>query len=320
MTKRNQNTDSETLDGNRPIYDCAGIGMCVADYQCLLDHYPASDEKTELKKFIMQGGSPVPTALVALAKWKRKTAFVGIAGDDFDGRFIRDEMERIGVDTSFMVMSKRSRTPKAFVLIDGSTGSRTVVLDRTGIEPLPMSAASARKFPRCRVLHADGREAPAALAAMALARRRGGDVVMDAGSPRDRMEEFFAATDHFVASHSFVKKYFGPRVGPKAALGKILARGPRVAVVTLGENGCLGATRGGTFAISGHKKPGFVVDTTGAGDVFHGGYIQGLLDGWPPDRCARFANAAAFLSCGAIGARDGIPNLKQVLSLLKEIE
>jgi len=310
-------TANEKAKTKKPeIYDCVGMGICVSDYQCLLDRYPAADEKTELRQFVHQGGAPVPTALVALAKWKRRVAFVGVAGDDYDGRFVRAEMERFGVDTSFMVMSKRSRTPRAFVLIDGSTGSRMVVLDRTAIAPLPESAVSAGRLPRCRILRTDGRETPAALAAMALVRRRGGQVVMDAGSPRDRMEELFAATDHFVASHSFVRKYFGARVRPETALKKILERGPRTAVVTLGEKGCVGSTGDGSFAIPGHRKSGFIVDTTGAGDVFHGGYIYGLLKGWPTDRCAAFANAAAFLSGGALGAREGIPSVRKVMRLL----
>jgi sugar/nucleoside kinase (ribokinase family) len=132
------------------------------------------------------------------------------------------------------------------------------------------------------------------------------------------MDELFTHSDHFIASHTFVRKYFGEKATPENAVWKILERGPKVALITLGEKGCIGATAGGKFRVQGISRKGFIVDTTGAGDVFHGGYIYGLLRGWPPKKCAEFANAAAFLSCGSIGAREGIPPLKQVMSLIKD--
>ncbi len=305
-------------DEDKPILDCVGVGLCVADYQCLLDHYPAADEKTETKEFAHQGGAPVPTALIALAKWRRKVAFIGAAGDDDDGRFVKNELERYGVDSSRLILCAGASTPKAFVWIDAAKGTRAVALAREPAMAMPLSAVSGPNLPPCRVLHTDGRETAASLRAMRAARRRRAVTVIDAGSPRDRMDELFAATDHFVASHSFVRGYFGPRIKPADALGMILSRGPRVAVVTLAGNGCVGASADGVFRVEGRHKRGFIVDTTGAGDVFHGGYIHGLLSGWPPARCAEFANAAAFLSCGALGARDGIPSLKQTLALLNK--
>jgi sulfofructose kinase len=300
------------------VYDCVGMGFCVVDYQCLLERFPAIDDKTVAKKYIHQGGAPVVTALVALGKWKRDVAMIGIAGDDDEGRFITKEMASYGVDTSHMILSKKTETKKAFVWIDMSKGTRTMVLGRERVIPLPASASSKKNLPFCRVLHVDGNEAPVALKAMRLVRERGGETVIDLGRPRERMDELFAHTDHFIASHTFVRKFFGEKAKPEDAVWKILERGPKAALITLGEKGCIGATAEGPFLTPGFKREGFVVDTTGAGDVFHGGYIHGLLNGWPPERCAEFANAAAFLSCGSIGARAGIPSLRHVMSLISE--
>jgi ribokinase len=186
--------------------------------------------------------------------------------------------------------------------------------------PLPARAAAEKNLPHCRVFHTDGRETPVALKAMRLVKKRGGETVIDAGSTRERMDELFACSDHFVASHSFMRKFFGPRAKPEKAIRQILERGPKAALITLGNKGCIGATAEGEFRVPAFSRKGFIVDTTGAGDVFHGGYIHGLLNGWPAERCAAYANAAAFLTCGAIGARAGIPPLKQVMSLLAEYE
>ena len=318
VTDEMKKKEGGTKPGGAHVYDCAGLGFCVVDYQCLLDRFPAIDEKTVAGKYIHQGGAPVVTALVALSKWKRDVAMIGIAGDDDEGRFITNEMANFGVDTSRVILSKKTETKKAFVWIDMSTGSRTIVLGRERVIPLPMSAVSDKNLPLCRVFHTDGQETAATLKAMRLVRKRGGETVMDAGSPRDRMDELFALTDHFVASHSFMRKVFGVRTKPEKAVWKILERGPRVALITLGEKGCIGATADGEFRVPAFNRKGFIVDTTGAGDVFHGGYIHGLLNGWPPERCAEYAGAAAFLSCGAIGARAGIPPLRRVMSLMAE--
>ena len=300
------------------VYDCIGLGFCVVDYQCLLERFPAIDDKTVALKYIHQGGAPVVTALVALGKWKRNVAMIGIAGDDDEGRFITNEMASYGVDTTHMILTKKTETKKAFVWIDMSKGTRTMVLGRERVIPLPASAASKKNLPFCRVLHTDGNEAPVALKAMQLVRERGGETVIDLGRPREHMDELFTHTDHFIASHTFVRKFFGEQAKPEDAVWKILERGPKVALITLGEKGCIGATAEGEFRSPGYKGKGSIVDTTGAGDVFHGGYIHGLLNGWPPEKCSEFANAAAFLSCGSIGARAGIPSLRQVMSLISE--
>ncbi|HOX28210.1 MAG TPA: PfkB family carbohydrate kinase [bacterium] len=295
-----------------------GVGLCVADYQCLVPRYPARDEKTEAVEAVHQGGAPVPTALVALATWKRKVALIGAAGDDDEGCFIKRELSSFGVNTERLSLARGKSTPRAFVWIDRETGGRTVVLARDNAAEMKRSAVGASNFPQCRVMHTDGRQTDVVLAAMRLARKRGVVTVIDAGSPRERMLDLFAGSDHFVASHTFVRTWFGARMKPVAALGEILKLGPSAALVTLGENGCVGATKNGVFKIEGRRKPGFIVDTTGAGDVFHGGYIHGLLAGWQPDECARFANAAAFLSCGSLGARKGIPRLTEINKLLQK--
>jgi ribokinase len=310
--KKTFNTDGQH------VYDCIGLGFCVVDYQCLLDKFPAIDDKSVAKKYIHQGGAPVVTALVALGKWKRDVAMIGIAGDDDEGRFITKEMESYGVDTTHMILSKKTETKKAFVWIDMSKGTRTMVLGRERVIPMPARVATRKNLPFCRVLHVDGNEAPVALKAMQLVRERGGETVIDLGRPRERMDELFTHTDHFIASHTFVRKYFGVSAKPEDAVWKILDRGPKVALITLGEKGCIGVAAEGEFRSPGFKRKGSIVDTTGAGDVFHGGYIHGLLSGWPPEKCAEFANAAAFLSCGSIGARAGIPSLRQVMSLISE--
>jgi sugar/nucleoside kinase (ribokinase family) len=96
----------------------------------------------------------------------------------------------------------------------------------------------------------------------------------------------------------------------------ILEMGPRVFVETAGERGSYTVTRQQRFHTPAHRVQ--VVDTTGAGDVYHGAYIVGLIRGWDPVRCAAFATAAAALKCGQLGGRAGIPSYEEVMAFMRE--
>ena len=300
-----------------PPFDCIGLGISPADYICLVDHYPHADEKMHAQSFTRQGGGPASTAMAALGRWGLCTALISIAGDDDEGRFVKSELEKHGVDTRWFKLAPGLRSPRSFILVDVSTGTRAIVTENTGTRLLSARDMVLRDLPPARAFHTDGRDTGACLKAMRHYRAAGAATVLDAGSPRPRMDDITALTDHFVASHSFMKQVFGPRIKPETACRRILEKGPHTALVTLADRGCCGATREGQlFRAPGHHRKNFIVDTTGAGDVFHAGYIYGLLQGWPVARRAAFANAAAFLKCGAPGGRLGIRGVREIIKLM----
>jgi len=297
-------------------FDCVGFGVCPVDYICLVKKYPGLEEKLSAVGSLRQGGGPVATALCALGRWGAGTAIISSVGVDPDGRFVRSDFIRHNVNTLNLRMEREKATPRAFLWVETSTGRRTVALDESS-SPAPRARDYVLKhLPDCRVFHTDGRYPEAALKLMKHYRRRGAAVVMDAGSPRADMESLISNTDHFVASDNFVRKYFGARTGPEKACAGLLKMGPEAVVITLGGEGCVGADRSGVFKLKGLRKKNFVVDTNGAGDVFHAGYIYGLLKGMPVAQCAEFGNAAAFLKCGSPGGRTGIPSVKQVFDMI----
>jgi sulfofructose kinase len=290
-------------------YDVVGQGICAVDYLCRLPRYPELDQKTELLEFSMQGGGPVPTALAALARLGTRCLYLGKVGDDEAGRFVRRSLEEDGVDTGGIVVSPPARTPRAFVWIDGTTGLKSIAADRTGIEDLQPGELCREQVASGRFLLIDGKEGAVAIAAARWSHEAGAEVVLDVGSPRERMEELLAVTDYLVASESFVRRYAGGQ-DPREAVGSLSRMGPQVVVVTMGKKGCICLSPGGVFHHPAFSVP--VVDTTGAGDVFHGGFLYGLLSGWDLPAAVRFASAAAALKCRHIGGRSGIPTLDQV--------
>ncbi len=294
-------------------YDVIGLGICAVDFLCRLPHYPQLDEKTELLEFSLQGGGPVPTALVALARLGARIGYVGKVGEDQDGRFIRESLESEGVDARGLTIVPGARTPRAFVWIDGPSGLKSIAADRTGLEAMRSEELSRELVTAGRYLLIDGKETEAALKAAHWARRAGAEVVLDVGSQRDKMEALLGLTDYLVVSESFARR--SVLNDEEAAARHLLSFGPKVVVVTVGHKGALWLSREALFRQPAFEVP--VVDTTGAGDVFHGAFIYGLLREWDGGNILRFASAMAGIKCGHMGGRMGIPTLKEVERFLK---
>jgi len=293
-----------------------GVGLCALDYLIIVDRYPAAGQKVDAIASDIQCGGPVLTALCALARFGGRATFIGKCGDDHDGREITDRLREFGVDTSSMVIKKNERSPRAFIWIEKEGGERTVVLDRTGIGELTADDIDENPIKECRYLLIDGRETEASLKAAAVAKEHGAEVIFDAGSNRRRLGDILDLTDHLVASESFAGAVF-PGLTPVEAARKLFESGKHKAVViTLGENGAVAYSADGVC-----WQPAFsvrAVDTTGAGDVFHGAYIFALSQDFDLPKRLEFASAAAALKCRHMGGGKGIPSLEEIRLFLKQ--
>jgi|Deesub1362B_J571_1020462.scaffolds.fasta_scaffold03362_2 ribokinase len=298
------------------MYQCVGLGLCAFDYLLLVERYPARNQKVDALAYSNQGGGPVATAMATLGRLGvRPVAFLGKTGDDWQGEFIVRALQEEGVDTGGVLRASGVPSAQAFVWVEKVSGQRTVVLYRDPRLKMKPDELPESPLRNTRFLLIDGREPDVALQAARLARQHGAKVVMDAGSPRPRMEEFFLLVDFFVCSADFIRAY-APEMGIEEAMRTIHQAGPKWVVVTLGEDGAIGYD-GSQF----HYEPAFsvtVVDTTGAGDVFHGAFVYGLLCRLPLSHILSFAGAVAAMKCTRLGGRQGIPRLPEVKKFLKE--
>jgi len=294
-----------------------GLGQCSLDYIVSVKKFPKEDSKEEAIDFITQGGGPVATALVALSRLGVKTYFTGIVSDDDVGHAIKKGLVAEGVDTRGLVVKKGGRSQRAFIVANIKNGSRTIYWQRpVGPRFAPMelqpgdvkaSLMRGRDF-----LLVDGLMMEAANRAVGLARDKKIPVMLDAGSVRPGMLKLCRLSDYVVGSEAF-SNAVSPE--PEETLKKISALAPRAVTITLGRRGSITWSGGGVF-----RAPAFrvrAVDTTGAGDVFHGGYIYGLLRGWKIEDTVSFASAFAALKCLSPGGRTGIPGLKETLDFIK---
>jgi sugar/nucleoside kinase (ribokinase family) len=261
---------------------------------------------------VVSCGGQMTTAMVACAKLGLKAKYVGVTGTDENGRRIRSAMAGYDVDMTDSVI-RDAPNRFAVIMVDESTGERIVLWDRDERLRLKPREISAEIFGSARLLHVDDEDQETAIEAARLGRTAGVPITSDIDRLTDRTEELVAAvTIPIFAEH--VPLALTGKDDPESALRALRRRHDGLLCVTLGQHGAL--------ALDGDRPiyaPGFAitaVDTTGAGDVFRGGFIYGLLKRWSTAQILQFANAAAAVSCTRLGALTGVPDLSDVEALL----
>ncbi|MBN1135013.1 MAG: carbohydrate kinase family protein [Anaerolineae bacterium] len=296
--------------------DVVGLGYCAYDILAIVPRLPDFDDvqMVHLDDLVYDGGGPVGTTLAALARLGARPGYVGVLGDDAEGRWLRDLFVQEGVDVSRLRLEGGVGTNRCLILVHQATGGRAILCQpRVEAADLVLDDADRAYIRAARALHLDGQFLPAAVQAARWARQAGVKVCFDGNHPRPGLEELLPLVDWLVVSEQFPVAYTG-RSGLEDAARSLLALGPAVVVVTQGERGCQAWTADGHWRIP--ACPVQAVDTTGAGDAFHGGFIYAMLQGWELPRAAAFANAVAAFNCRTLGGRRGLPTLDDVAPLL----
>ncbi|MHB1295885.1 MAG: carbohydrate kinase family protein [Anaerolineae bacterium] len=297
-----------------------GIGLATLDVLVRLTDMPTWESGARLKGLRFDGGGLVGTALVAAARLGARTGYIGHAGDDDAGRLKVQTLTREGVDVSRLRVFPEPERQVVLVMVHHETGERTFALVE-GMRSTPLTAADLDRsyIVAAEFLHVDGYYGEAALAAARWMHEAGKRVVMDGsktcGPISADVQDLIREVDVLICGSGFAQALTG-EAGIWEAGCAALAFGPSIVVQTEGEEGSYTVTRDETF-----HTPAFgvdVVDTTGAGDVFHGAYMVGLLKGWDLRRVALFSSAVSAMKCTHEGGRAGIPSFPQVLAFLRE--
>lgn len=300
-------------------WDAIGIGLAVRDVSVLLDRYPRPDEKMRARELHESGGGPAPTALVTLARLGRKTALSATVGDDAVGRFILEGLRRESVDVSAVAVRKDFVSPTSVILVE--SGRRTIMEPPRGVD-FPLDWEDVRKLPLedASGLLVDARVVEVQIRAARIVRKAGGLVVLDCGHPRDGVDDLIVESDIAIFSNTYPTSLLGPGVDIEGFLEQVHARlpgtGPAIAGVTLGPSGCVMLSRQEGF-LRAEALAVRAVDTTGAGDVFHGAFLHAFLKTGSVERSARFANAAAARKCEGMTGRAPIPTEEEIWRLAR---
>jgi sulfofructose kinase len=297
--------------------DVLCIGLAGYDLVFPLPEFPREDGKYEAGALYASGGGPAANAAYLLSRWGAACGLACVLGRDAWGDRVRAEFKAAGTDLRFSRVGPGDATPLSSIWVNRANGSRTIVNHRARGEPLHIDLTDAGSRLEPKLLLMDGHEPEASLEAMDAWPRA--VTVLDAGSRRRGTEMLASEVDYLVASAHFASAMtdvspLGSRNEREECLRRLLALNGRQVAVTLGEKGLIYLDQGREGRrLSSLAAPRVqALDTTGAGDIFHGAFAHGLVAGKPFAEALRFAAAAAALSVTRPGGRGSIPELAEV--------
>ncbi len=317
MKIKQLDNQSDTFDLQLPdgkSFDVVGFGLNSIDYVYVLPVFPSPDSKTEILRYERLPGGQVATALTFLARMGLNTKYIGKVGNDEAGRASLHSFKGESIDISSVLVEQGGRNAFSVILIDQRNGERTVLCGRD--KDLDFRKPELKEADVCsgRILHLDGYD-NLALSAAIYCQKRHIPVCADLDTVVPNCKLLLENIDFLIVSSDFASEFTGIS-DMESSIGALRHCFNGFLGITLGVRGAAAWIRDRCIYFPGLNIN--AVDTTGAGDIFHGAFIFGLLNNWPLSKIMRFANTAAGLSCLHLGARTGIRPLPEILQYMEE--
>ena len=288
------------------------IGHSSWDISVPIDEYPAENTKYRFNEKFAAGGGPAANAAYLLGKWGIDTVIATAIGSDDFGTKIKKEFNEVNVNTDYIETSYEKDTSFSFILINKKNGYRTVFNVAT---EYPMLKKYNYEFTPDIIL-TDGHDYGASQ--NAISKFPHAISVIDAGRVTQELIELCKYIKYIVCSKGFAETVSGLKFdynNPQTLVNvytKLQNKYPHAnIVVTLEEHGALYQVNNQIKIMPGLKCN--AVDTTGAGDIFHGAFVYGLANNFDIEKCVMLATIAGGLSVQKMGSRLSIPNLSEVL-------
>jgi sugar/nucleoside kinase (ribokinase family) len=295
-------------------FDVVGVGLNATDTVLIVPRFPAYGGKAPFIQEFTSVGGQVATAVVACSRLGLRAKYIGAVGDDERGRLQLDSLRASGIDITHVQQRANCPNQSAYIVVDQSTGERTIFWNRPDCLAISPAQITPDQITCARLLHIDGHDTPAVEHAARIAREQSIPVTVDVDTIYAGFDRVLPLVDYLIASAEFPIRWTGIE-DPCGALIAIERQAHmKVAAMTLGAHGAL-AWADGRF----YYSPAFVVnciDTTGAGDVFHGAFCYAVLQKMPIADALEFSNAMAALNCTAPGARGRIADAEEVRAFL----
>lgn len=285
------------------------VGQSAYDITLPLDHYPVENKKIRVPSRVECGGGSASNSAYLLAKWGMETYFAGVVGDDYYGKKITEEFEAIGVNTKYLHVDKNLPTTSSYIIANTAAGTRTILTDRH--PEIMMDDVNIEESFDIMLL--DGYEFD--FAKQLIEKNPNAIKILDAGSIKEKTIELCHMVDYIVCSKDFAEEYTKKKVNYKDMQSLIeihedLQRAfDKKIVITLEDKGSFTYDEGYKLAPSIKVV---AVDSTGAGDIYHGSFTYGIAKGFPLEKILLMSNIAGAISVEHIGGRFSIPSLEEV--------
>lgn len=293
-----------------------GIGAAVCDTLLVTGTFPMEDTKMRAESTMQSGGGPCATGLVAAAKLGESASFLGNLTDDPGGAFLMGDFARYGVDTSLIRVKPGYRSFTSYIILNQAAGTRTCIFDRGTLPGTILDEEQKKAIREAEILMVDGNDLSCAVEGAKIARESGTKVLYDAGGLYEGIEGLLPYADYLIPSEEFALGLTGCSRAEDAARELYRRYSPEAVAITQGKRG--GICFDGGEIRSYPIYPAEVVDSNGAGDVFHGAFAAALCKGYDLISCCHFSSAVSGLKCTRLGARAGAPSMEAVSAYLNE--
>lgn len=286
------------------------IGQSAYDITLPMEKFPVENEKERVKNKVECGGGSASNCAYLLAKWGLDTYFAGIIGNDHYGKKILEEYKNANVNTKYLEISNTIPTTSSYIIANTSTGTRTILTSRKdGIE---MSLKDIED--NFDMILLDGYEKE--FAKQAIEKNPNAIKVLDAGSLKEATVELSYMVDYLVCSHDFAEDFSKTKIdydnfeSVVEAYNVLKKEFKNNIIITLESYGCFTCINGIYKIIPSIETK--ALDTTGAGDIFHGAFVYSLANNFPLEKALLFSNITGGLSVEKIGSRYSIPEISEV--------
>lgn len=291
------------------------IGQAAYDITLPMDHFPIENKKTRSSDRIECSGGSACNCAYLLAKWGIETYFAGVVGNDYYGNRIKEELDKIGINTKYLEVNPMYQTTSSYIIANTTNGSRTIITNRPK-ELILEDRDIPEKFD---VILLDGYERD--FANKVIENNPKAIKIIDAGSMKEATIELAKKVDYIVCSKDFAEEYTRKKVDYQdltslVVIHRILEKDfKNKIIITLEDKGCFVYDDGYKLVPTLKMK---AVDTTGAGDIFHGAFTYAIANNFDMIKTLKMANISGALSVTRIGGQFSIPTLDEVMRKYNE--
>lgn len=283
------------------------VGHLTYDILIETDSYPLENTKNRVNKVIGCGGGQVSNAAYLLGKWGIDTYILGLIGNDEYGKEVKKELESVSINTKYLEMN--GKTTLSYIIVNNQNGSRTIFT----YHPTDLVMNNIEEDINPDIILMDGYEYEMAL--KMVKKYPNAIKVLDAEKNNEQIINLCKIVDYVICSKSFLENYSNIVISNNNELNealKIANKEFKNVIVTLEDRGC--AYNQKIYKTMNVNE----VDSTGAGDIFHGAFVYGLTKGWNIDKILAFANTAGSLSVTKFGSRNSVFNIEEVAEVANE--
>ena len=293
------------------------IGHAAYDITTPVETFPKENTKNRVQERIECGGGPAGNAAYLLGKWGVETYFAGIVGDDLYGHRILEEYKKVGVNVDYLEINPEHVTASSYIIANRENGSRTIFTYR----PSSMKMKEVDIAIKPDIILVDGQEPE--LSKKMIEKYPEALSIIDAGRTKLEIRELCRMVNYVVCSKDFAEKVSGVSIfepdSLEYAFHKLEEEFHTQIVITLEAAGCAYRNEEGKIEIVPSLKVK-AVDSTGAGDIFHGAFTYGMSQNWPMKKVLRFANLAGAMSVTRVGGRNSIFELEEMVEVYNEVQ